>query len=347
MSPPGALKESHDIGRAAVRVRVVAHASPRWRGARDARDADARNLELSQRRADATAHAVKAWLRRRLGPLGAVGGRDAGASSPKIDVDVSTAVQPGAASVISEHHGSLDTLAEARGDRASDDPRFRRVDVIVDWARKARGQTIEKRAPLMQSTLSRQWKLSVDVSAGGSLGAAAGMLAIRLFNVRSGQSMVGHIFVGGGGPKASLGASKSVWGDPTPFTTEDPVTFEDFADNWVRYATIGVSVFIGYEAARFSFSGMGDGAKDIDVGGWNVGTAGLGGAVTTGSLTLEGSYPPTQIPIPGSEKFLKRYARTTQGGDLFKLTFSTGSAMPIHSELLALEEFLEHALPPL
>lgn len=335
------------VGRPSIRLRVVAHASPRWRGARDADEADRRNLELSQRRAEAVAREARAIIGRTRGAFALVSERDVSGASRPSPVQISTEVQPGVTSLLRDHRGSQDTLGEAGGRRVSDDPEFRRVDVIIEWERKRSEQT---RVPITRSTLSRNWALSVEVTAGGSVGAAGALLAIRLFNTMTKQSMDGQILAAGGGLKAKLGVSQSIWSDPTPFTTEDPMTFEEFDGNWIRYENSWeISAFLGYSRSYFSFSGMGEGAKNIDTGGWSVGAQGGAGGLTllTGKLALQGAYPPTEIAVPGSTKLVTRAERTVSGGNMCKLHFVTGDATLAPAERILLEEFLGAAMPSL
>lgn len=314
-------------------VRIVAHASPRWRSASAAAEADRRNLELSQRRAETVRRVVDEQLRRYLGQTGV--------SGPSADFGIMVEVRPGTAEVSAEPRGSIDTLRDAKGARSNDDQQGRRVDVIIGSSQKFSGLAVTKGRLMMMSTLTTSWHVSVDMSAGGSLGAAAAYLKLTLTNDKSKQSMKGTVMAGGGGPKASLGTSASIWSDPTRFTTDDPLTFEDFEGNWIRYSTVGVNIFIGYEKARLSFSGLGSGAQDLDVGGWNAGTLGVGGASLTGPLSLDGTYPPTDIPIEGSDILVQRYERTARGEDLHKVLFATGSDKLTDSERGWLALFLE------
>jgi hypothetical protein len=72
-SSAGASQPPRSIEAAAApgfNVRIVAHASPRWRSASAAAEADRRNLELSQRRAETVRRVVDEQLRRYLGLFG-------------------------------------------------------------------------------------------------------------------------------------------------------------------------------------------------------------------------------------------------------------------------------------
>lgn len=310
------------------RIRIVAHASPRWRGAPNAAEADRLNLELSQHRADEVRDRVERLLAYHM---------VAGAS-----VAVDTKVEPPEDTVgmQSEARGSRETLVEAGGNRADNAPQYRRVDVIVESNQRVSGTAGASRPLLTRPTASQFWHVSVDVSAGGSIGLAGSMLALTLHNDLSGQRMTGKVWAAGGGPKASLGTSMSIWSDPTGFSTDEPVNFEDFDGMWVRYTTAGVNFFIGYEKSYLSFVGMGSDAQSIDVGGWNTGTVGIGGSVVAGPLYLDGSYPPTELPIEGTDTMLVPYERTESGEDLHRVLFPTGEWTLPDVEADILDSFL-------
>lgn len=71
------------------------------------------------------------------------------------------------------------------------------------------------------------------------------------------------------------------------------------------------------------------------------GTLGAGGASVTGPLSLDGTRPPTEIPICGSDILAQRYERTARGEDLHKVLFATGSDKLTDSERGWLALFLE------
>jgi hypothetical protein len=98
-----------------------------------------------------------------------------------------------------------------------------------------------------RSTDSRFWYVNVKMTAGGSVGAAGGLLVLELTNAASGESVEGRVFYGGGGPKASLGASTSPWSSPTSFMTSEKVNFEDFQDNWISLGGRGTPLRSGRE----------------------------------------------------------------------------------------------------
>src|SRR4051812_14168687 len=103
-----------------LRIRVVGHASARWRSASTAGTADARNEQLALQRAEA----VKKIIAERL--------EEAGLPVP-VQFDVSTADDEHQAVTLGSHgEGSREALERTRGDRTQDEGRDRRVDVEAE-----------------------------------------------------------------------------------------------------------------------------------------------------------------------------------------------------------------------
>jgi len=109
---------------------------------------------------------------------------------------------------------------------------------------------------------------------------------------------------------------------------------------WVRYTSLGINLFIGYEKAYISFIGLGSGAQSIDVSGGTTGTVGAGGSVVAGKLSMVGPYPPSQVPIKNSDKVAIPYERTERGEDVHRVLFSTESATLSELEVDVLDSFL-------
>ncbi len=308
------------------RVRVVAHASPRWREATDAKEGDQLNLDLSKKRADEVGREVEKLLAKHL-PTGST-----------VSVQTSADLQENTVGVEEEAHGSRDTLVEAHGNRADNAQGRRRVDVYISSDQVVTGSGGASRPLLRRPTASKFWHVSVDLTAGGSAGAAGYLLALTLTNDNTGETMQGKVWSLGGGPKASIGASYSV-GDSTGFMTQEPMDFEDFEGEWVTYASGGVSAFVGYSWSYIIFRGLNTVPKDIDVSGASVGTVGIGGAVTSGKFHFDGAfltYPPTSIPIENTDETEIAYTRTEHGEDKYQVLFATGNynISPVESDLL-------------
>ena len=311
------------------RVRVVAHASPRWKGATSDKEADELNLQLSQRRADEVAQEVERMMAKHL-PAGST-----------VNVQTSVDMQEDTVRVEEEAHGSRDTLKESGGNRTDNAQIRRRVDVFVSSNQVVSGSGGASRPPLHSPTASKFWHVSVDLSAGGSAGGAAYLLSMTLTNDKTGESMHGRVWSVGGGPKASIGAAYSL-SDATGFMTAEPMNFEDFEGQWVTYTSGGVSVFIGYSWSYVTFRGLRTDPTDINVSGATTGTAGIGGSITSGVFHYEGTpaYPPTSVPIKDTNTTEVPYIRTEQGEDKYSVLFETGIDKTNSTEKALLDSFV-------
>ena len=325
--PPVGYEESAHAP--SYRVRVIAHASPRWRGATDAKNADQLNLELSKKRADEVGREVETLLAKLL-PTGS-----------SVSVQTSADLQEDTVGVEEEAHGSQDTLQEAQGNRADNAQKRRRVDVYVSSNQVVTGSGGASRPLLRRPTASKFWHVSVDLTEGGSVGAAGYLLAMTLTNDNTGEMMQGKVWSAGGGPKASIGASYSL-SDSTGFMTAEPMDFEDFEGELVTYESAGISFFLGYSWSYLTFRGLHTAPKDINVGGSSAGTVGVGGSVTSGAFHFDmaPAYPPTSEPIEHTGQTEVPYMRTERGEDKYQVLFSTGGNTLSTTEVDLLKSFL-------
>lgn len=293
-APAGGMSKGRVVGGARVnrvktlvRIHVVGHASPRWRAAKSADEADRLNAALSEARAQTVRTEVERQVR---------------AALPNHDLDVRydyTPIDPrverGGVILGTESRGSRETLAEAgkRG-RAANEPEMRRVDVMVNlsaFTETSLGQVYERTRSVSAAT--RDWAVKVGLTAQVEAGAGGGYIVFRLKNRKSGEEMTAHGWVdkAGLGVSFPVGASVS-WGDYTNFTTKEPANFSDF--DWINFSIRTHSVnliLIGYEWAELTFFDLPGGYVDgIDVGGWTSGQIGLDlYSRSYGAMALEGS----------------------------------------------------------
>lgn len=319
--------------KSSYRIRVIAHASPRWKVALNINDEEQQNFKLSKLRADAVVREINKIL----------------VGYPEIDtcisIDKNIEHYDGSVSIGVSPKGRKETLKEAKGNRYDNALTRRRVDVVIDSNQLISGIAGISVPPSYKSTNSKFWHVSVDVSAGASIGMAGTILALKLTNDESGATMEGYVRAVGVGPKASIGASHSIWSDPVGFSTDKPINFKDFNKINVRYSTIGLSLFLGYEISYISFNGLGKHAQTIDVGGWNAGTAGgVGGAVVWGELYLNGWYPPSLLKIKDSDMGEDSYQRNEKYRNTHRVLFSTGSSNIDGSELALFDSFIKGVL---
>jgi hypothetical protein len=320
-----------------LRVRIVAHASPRWRSAKDAKDADRENLELSRKRLEQVRDVVDVRLQDRLGP------------GVHIDYDLEY-VDPdshGTVLMTGEPHGSQDTLKEAKGNRTANDPYYRRVEVYIDdtaatenYAQRSRPHTTHK----VHKTGTR-WGVSVRMSSSITAGASAGIIDARIKNLDTGRYGDYHLISGGGGT-LGVGVAVPFDDDYVEFSTDRPVGFDDFDGVWTRYSSLGAGlVFVGYQKSYISFIGMGSDAQSIDVGGWNYGAhLDLGGSVTSGKLSPDGGSGPSDFYEEAEPDVdVVPYETTDTRKDLHIALFATGKWVLPPADRTELRKYVDRA----
>ena len=108
-----------------LRVTIVGHASPRWRGAANDADADKRNEKLASQRAESVFAITERLLRERLGQ--------------DVVIEKNVTVVPGMEQpdlvLSASGEGSRDALQDKHKSRSSDDEYDRRVEVSIDLLR--------------------------------------------------------------------------------------------------------------------------------------------------------------------------------------------------------------------
>lgn len=316
-------------------VTIVGHASPRWKGAKDKRDADSKNQQLSEQRMEEVQQIVDVRLRGLLGDNATIiYQRVYWKGQPRVGE------LPGETRVEGHARGSQDSLRHAKGNRRSDDPAYRRVDVIIDDV--ARTEHYKPSYEMERRKIkSTKWGVSVGVSAGVTAGGAGTLLALRLTNIATGRTGDYHLIAGGGGAKVGIGVSAPFDDSYTEFETSRSVGFEDFDGVLTRYTSLGVGlVFVGYERSYISFLGMGSGAESIDVGGFNYGAKlELGGAVTAGKLSMSGGakgMDDYSVPTLKDNPHQKRDEKS----HFHSANFDTGSALLSPSRRTELRKFV-------
>jgi hypothetical protein len=172
----------------AIRLTVIAHASPRWRGAAGAADADQRNLALSQQREQNVRVAIERVLRAALGAGVPI---YPGVSRP--DHAVPRGVEVGGYAV-----GSRDSLAAAKGDRRNDDAAYRKVEVVLEeftTSTYTGGRSLPtRRTP---ARIRKWWSVRVDRLYVNYIGTPTGEADLRLTNGTSNKSMRAKVKLSG------------------------------------------------------------------------------------------------------------------------------------------------------
>jgi hypothetical protein len=301
-----------------LRVKIVAHASPRWRSAKDAKEADKENLELSKKRLKEIRDVVDVRLQDKLGP------------NVRIDYDLEYVDpdQQGEVLMTGDAEGSKDTLKEAKGNRNANDPYYRRVEVYIDdtsrtenYAQRSKPHTTHK-----VHRKTTDWAVTVRMSSSITAGASAGIISVRLKNRATGRYGDYHLVSGGGGT-VGVGVAVPFDDSYTDFETDTPMGFDDFDGALTRYSTLGAGlVFVGYQRSYISFIGKGSDAQSINVSGWNYGAhLDLGGSVTSGKLRPDGgSGPSDYYDEDDPDVEVVPYESKDTKSDLFMAFFETG-----------------------
>jgi len=203
-----------------LRVTIVGHASPRWRGAANDADADQRNERLARQRADQVFLIVERLLRNRLG------------QDVVIEKNVTIAVgndQPDLA-LTARGDGSREARADEHKARSSDDDYDRRVEVGIDLA-VPREVKVGRSLPSEQAK-TKEWSVTINRLRVVRAFAAGGGIEVVIRNRKTGKEVVATAkLYGTGGPRLNPFATeeetgtKRVW-----FNTTDEVAISEFED---------------------------------------------------------------------------------------------------------------------
>lgn len=301
------------------RIRVVGHASPRWRRP-GASTQELRNLSLSERRARAVEGSLRSFFRASERPI------EFNLTCDVIDADSD--------SLNVDWRGMADTVAEADDDHDANDPAFRRVDIevnVLESTTEVGGYTEVVTLP----TATTRWSIKADVFE-GAIGAAGSMGVGDLRNRETGQKVKGRWMAGGGGGGIDLPIPSVAPGSWTNFETVKPVTFHNFNDTLVRLTSIAAGVGIGYGTAEFTFTELMD--ESVTLHGVAFNQWGVGGSVTAGSWNFT-----QRIPLAPTELREHSIEYPTTAGVQFghRVSFPTAVDSISIPELGALQEFVE------
>ena len=140
-----------------LRVTIVGHASPRWRGAANDADADKRNEKLANQRAEATFAIVATLLRDRLGQ--------------DVVIEKNVTLVPGIEQpdlvLNASGEGSREALQDKHKARSSDDEYDRRVEVSIDLL--ATLDVKSGRSMPSEEAKTRLWAVTINRLSGARL----------------------------------------------------------------------------------------------------------------------------------------------------------------------------------
>jgi hypothetical protein len=285
-----------------VKVLLVGHASPRWKSAKSAEEADKKNLELSQKRVHSVRQAVERIIRFKL--------KD---HKLTFSFDESQAPEehPGEVSIGTLAKGSQEALVESGGDRSAVGKHFQRVDIRVDLTHLIAGEAPSQEIRLAyESPATRDWALNLGVSGDLHFGFGMSITHILLKNLKTKRCANGTIVGYGGGAsvfdilkslkmlkawKSQLRAADKAFsagvaysfGGWQKFRTDTPKRCYDFDGALIRLTTLGLSLFIGASVTKLTIYGFGSDAESMDHSGLEVGKLKAGGYIDLGYIDLQ------------------------------------------------------------
>ena len=330
----------------AIKVTIVGSASPRWRGV-SADEADRRNYQLSNQRAEATKQQTVAILRKHFGP------------TIPIQFDVSNAPgDPGRELQVGSYGvGSSQTLQDARGNRNDNSDFSRRVEVSVEMV-TTKGTVVEQSLPPLQISASTaaSWYVSIKEIHVAALAVVRGEVTLIFRNGLSGKKMLAKATITGGGLNSTLISGKkgvqwkAVGADlATMFLTKYPETsfyvnreigFGEFENVLVRLEKVEGKLGYGATVIYMTMLGFGEGTENISLfrkTGW--GLPKLEGWVASGRLHLQGTEPGDYWEEDQVQQTMA-YNQRRQEEELI-LTFATGSAVLLPADRIRLTEYMD------
>ena len=313
--------------KAIVECTITAHASPRWKAARNEQQRVLQNELLAKKRAEAVKRAIEQKLRAKLSDYHL----DFRYDQSVVDDD---SLPNNAVLIGSINRGQRDTIVAANGNRLNNEEKYRRVDVDVRIARKTEEdiptQVVHK---YNQPTKSKFWYVGVSAGIGLHVGAGVNVVFVELRNlyqkatgvayaagVGVGLSGMGEMISKMGKGELLRAAASASFGDEASFSTDKEVGWADFHGRRIRYTSGSVQIVFGYEWSYISFSNMGDGAQSIPVGGGSI-AADAGASLSTGVGLLY------LFDVP-DDWVIKQYTRTEMNTATSEWT--TKHNLPIH-----------------
>jgi hypothetical protein len=334
--------------RTVVKIEIVGHASPRWRGAPTPKVADEKNWRLAEQRGEITRMEVETLLTQLLPDHKLVFEyRFKRATEMKRDDPVEALSQSADVTLEVEGRGSSETLVEAglRGRRANDDS-MRRVDVKVTLHSETETDIEEDidRTERKPGTTT-DWSIWVAGEAGVEAVGKAGAVLIQLRNNKT--RVVGTYAGWSGGIGASVGinVAKTSLPDFESFVTPEPMSFADFSGANFSITSIGVGIGVfGAEWSKFRFDRF-LGGQEPPPGGIQVGGFSFGGIEVNLGSTVYGAMFLTDNPAEDYDettrtKRMQTSESLSREDSSHKVLFDTESATLNDLEVAILESFL-------
>ena len=317
-----------------LRIRVVGHASARWRSASTAKAADARNETLALQRAEAVKKVIADKLAKEPLPV-------------PVEFDVTTADDEHEAVTLGSHgEGSREALERTGGDRTKDEEYDRRVDVEAELVTTETGTKTVKLPPVRKSAKTRDWLITITSFREVAVGGAIVELEMQIKNPITGRVATGSAVLLGGGvnigtpwKKTSLKLGKSAIGSPNiKFRSNSPIGFDDFDTRMMRMERAQAVIGVGRKALWLVFLGLSKTPIKIQ-GGWAFGKPALGGYVVSGRLSLDNVPSDFYYEDPGWAT--NPFKAKSGHGESAQVNFKTGSAAVRKTDKDRVLEFIE------
>ena len=305
------------LGDLAVRVRVIGHASPRWKSAKDPAEADCLNLQLSAQRAGNVRQAVADILKHEL---------------PGLPIQVPA-----------NGVGSHERFPTASEDNAAVD---RSVLVMIELTTTRADAQIRANPPQRVYVPSKVWSLKVltMLHSLAALGYVEIFLRVAIRNPYSGKEMILSGILRGGGASTSIKDSLKIGkslpplkpiGREVAFSTDEALDFDDFARGAhdarvdsnaglpVRLGRIDISFGLKTTGAYLVLRSFN---TDPDMLFFDTVSLGFGfisadSYVVSGRLYREGPNPGDWLELPTPSDIVPVTSQSNQG---VLLTFPTG-----------------------
>jgi hypothetical protein len=315
-----------------LRIRIVGHASARWRSASAAKAKDARNETLALQRAEAVKKIIADEL--------------AGESLPvPVEFDVTAADDEHQAVTLGAHgEGSREALERTGGDRTKDEEYDRRVDVEAELVTTEKGTKTVKLPPVRKSAKTRDWLITITSFKEVALGVALVELEMEIKNPVTGRVATAFALLGGGGVnigkpwKTRAKPGKSAIGSKDiKFRSDSPIGFDDFK-GMIRMERAQAVLGVGRKALWLTFLDLNKTPIKIQ-GGWAFGKPALGGYVVTGPLRLDSVPSDYYYVDPGTAT--SPFKAKSGEGQSAEVHFRTGSAAVGKSDKDRVSEFIE------
>jgi hypothetical protein len=316
-----------------LRIRVVGHASARWRSASTGRTADARNETLALERAEAVKKLIAAKLAEETLPV-------------PVEFDVTTADDEHQAVTLGSHgEGSREALERSGGDRTQDEEYDRRVDVEAELVTTETGTRTVKLPPVRKSAKTKDWLVTITSFREVALGAAVVEVEMEIKNPITGRVATGSAVLGGGGVnigkpwKSRAKPGKAAVGSrDRKFRSDSPIGFDDFDGRLIRMERAQAVIGVGRKALWLTFLGLSKTPMKIQ-GGWSFGKPALGGYVVSGRLHLDDVPSDFYLEDPGTAT--NPFKSKSGQGQSAEVRFKTGSATIRRTDAHRIGAFVE------